>query len=171
MGIEDLIQTKSFNLEVCTVIEGLVNFFDRSPRTVQHMLLDSIQCSFLKIIVNAFSERRFLFTRSLPRIQNKGSRKKPKNLTWSYDENISVYESASGNKQRSKPMKVDTAFRSFPHRIDCWIIQFFENSTFAFVSISSESLLTGAVERSLGICGCRIVSAIVVGISSTFTDV
>ena len=59
MGIEDLIQTKSFNLEVCTVIEGLVNFFDRSPRTVQHMLLDSIQCSFLKIIVNAFSERRF----------------------------------------------------------------------------------------------------------------
>ena len=94
MGIEDLIQTKSFNLEVCTVIEGLVNFFDRSPRTVQHMLLDSVQCSFLKIIVNAFSERRFLFTRSLPRIQNKGSCKKPKNLTWSCDENISVYESA-----------------------------------------------------------------------------
>ena len=24
MGIEDLIQTKSFNLEVCTLIEGLV---------------------------------------------------------------------------------------------------------------------------------------------------
>ena len=42
MGIEDLIQTKSFNLEVCTVIEGLVVFFNRSPRTVQHMLLDSI---------------------------------------------------------------------------------------------------------------------------------
>ena len=106
------------------MIEGLVNFFDRSPRTVQHMLLDSVQCSFLKIIVNAFSERRFLFTRSLPRIQNKGSCKKPKNLTWSYDENISVYEayaglSAGGNKQRSKPMKVDTAFRSFPYRIDC----------------------------------------------------
>ena len=125
--------------------------------------------------MNAFSERRFLFTRSLG-IQNKASRKKPKNLTWSSDENISVYEayaglSAGGNKQRSKPMKVDTAFRSFPHRIDCWIIQFFENSTFAFVSISSESLLTGAVERSLGICGCRIVSAIVVGISSTFIDV
>ena len=100
------------------MIEGLVIFFNRSPRTVQHMLLDSIQCSFLKIIVNAFSERRFLFTRSLG-IQNKASRKKPKNLTWSYDENISVYESAGGNKQRSKPMKVDTAFRSFPHRIDC----------------------------------------------------
>ena len=129
------------------MIEGLVIFFNRSPRTLQHILLDSIQCSFLKIIVNAFSERRFLFTRSLG-IQNKASRKKPKNLTWSYDENISVYESAGGNKQRSKPMKVDTAFRSFPHRIDCWIIQFFENSTFAFVSISSESLLTGAVERS-----------------------
>ena len=99
MGNEDLIQTKSFNLEVCTLIEGLVNFFDRSPRTGLEYV------------------------------------------------------------------------RSFPHRIDCWIMQFFENSTFALVSLSSESLLTGAVERSLGIYGCRIVSAIVVGISSTFTDV
>ena len=35
-------------------------------------------------------ERRFLFTRSLG-IQNKASRKKPKNLTWSSDENTSVY--------------------------------------------------------------------------------
>ena len=47
----------------------------------------------------------------------------------------------------------------------------FENSTFAFVSISSESLLTGAVERSLGICASSIVSATVVGMSSTFIDV
>ena len=105
------------------MIEGLVIFFNRSPPIVQHILLDSIQCSFLKTIVNAFSERRFLFTRSLG-IQNKASRKKPKNLTWSYDENISVYEayaglSAGGNKRRSKQMKADTTFRSFPHRIDC----------------------------------------------------
>ena len=105
------------------MIEGLVIFFNRSPRTLQHILLDSIQCSFLKIIVNALSERRFLFTRSLG-IRNKASYKKPKNSTWSYDENISVYEayaglSAGGNKRRSKPMKVDTTFRSFPHRIDC----------------------------------------------------
>ena len=47
----------------------------------------------------------------------------------------------------------------------------FENSTFAFLSIPSESLLTGAVERSLGICASSIVSATVVGISSTFIDV
>ena len=102
------------------MIEGLVIFFNRSPRTLQHILLDSIQCSFLKIIVNAFSERRFLFTRSLG-IQNKASRKKPKNLTWSYDENISVHEAYAGLSagRRSKPMKADTTFRSFPHRIDC----------------------------------------------------
>ena len=47
----------------------------------------------------------------------------------------------------------------------------FENSTFAFVSISNESLLTGAVERSLGICASSIVSATIVRISSTFINV
>ena len=72
--------------------------------------------------------------------------------------------SVSGNKQKGKPMKIDRA-------LDGLIIRCFENSTFAFVSISSESLLTGAVERSLGICACSIVSATVVGISSTFIDV
>ena len=94
-----------------------------------------------------------------------------RNLTLSYDENIIVCEarvrlSVSGNKQKSKPMKTDRALRRFPHRMRC-----FENSTFAFVSIPSESLLTGAVERSLGICTCSIVSATVVYISSTFIDV
>ena len=47
----------------------------------------------------------------------------------------------------------------------------FENSTFAFVSISNESLLTGAVERSRGICACSIVSATIVRISSAFINV
>ena len=61
-------------------------------------------------------------------------------------------------------MKIDGA-------LDGLIIRCFENSTFAFVSISSESLLTGAVERSLGICASSIVSVTVVGISSTFINV
>ena len=99
-----------------------------------------------------------------------------RNLTLSYDENIIVCEarvrlSVSGNKQKSKPMKTDRALRRFPHRMDCLIMRCFENSTFAFLSIPSESLLTGAVERSLGICTCSIVSATVVYISSTFIDV
>ena len=71
-----------------------------------------------------------------------------RNLTLSYDENIIVCVrlSVSGNKQKSKPMKTDRALRRFPHRMDCLIMRCFENSTFAFVSIPSESLLTGAVE-------------------------
>ena len=72
--------------------------------------------------------------------------------------------SVSGNKQKGKPMKIDGA-------LDDLIIRCFENSTFAFVSISSESLLTGAVERSLGICASSIVSVTIVGISSTFINV
>ena len=41
----------------------------------------------------------------------KASRKKPKNLTWSYDENISVYEayaglSAGGNTQEASRWKL-----------------------------------------------------------------
>ena len=99
-----------------------------------------------------------------------------RNLTLSYDENIIVCEacvrlSVRGNKQKGKPMKTDRALRRFPYRIDCLIMRCFENSTFAFVSIPSESLLTGAVERSLSICACNIVSATVVYISSTFIDV
>ena len=102
--------------------------------------------------------------------------KKPRYLTWSYDEKINVFEactrlSVSENKQRSKPMKINGALRRFPHRMDCLIIRCFENSTFAFVSISSESLPTGAAERSLGICAFSIVSVTVVGISNTFIDV
>ena len=72
--------------------------------------------------------------------------------------------SVSGNKQKSKPMKIDGA-------LDGIIIRCLENYTFAFMSISSESLLTGAVERFLGICACSIISATVVGISSTFIDI
>ena len=39
------------------------------------------------------------------------------------------------------------------------------------MSISSEYLLTVAVERSLGICACSIVSTTVVDIYSAFIDV
>ena len=48
--------------------------------------------------------------------------KKPKNLNLFYDEKISVYKGCarlfvSGNKQRSKPIKIHGASRRFTHRM------------------------------------------------------
>ena len=76
--------------------------------------------------------------------------KKPKNLNLFYDEKISAYKGyarlfVSGNKQRSKPIKIHGASRRFTHRV-CLKIRYFENFSLAFVSISSESLFTVAVD-------------------------